>query len=214
MAEAPSATPAASTRHQCMDCARPWRTSAPAGTTCGGHVAHAHATCGAPPARDHGPERCQGEFGGRGPGSLASHTRTTSRGMPSPNFRNRIRAHRKNFETGPRLSNSLPQREGARLPPGSRRASRLLFQGFHPVPGALWAGRLSSPQTACGAARQLFGGFSGTATRRPTGPYQVGHVEEVQDMPRARLWRLLQGFAALPASSPYLMLPRRRVGGS
>jgi hypothetical protein len=63
----------------------------------------------------------------------------------------------------------LPQREGARLPPGPRRASRLLFQGFHPVPGALWGGRLSSPQTACGAARQLFGGFSGTATLRPTG---------------------------------------------
>ena len=66
--------------------------------------------------------------------------------MPSPNFRNQIRGYRKNFETGPRLSNSLPQREGARLPPGARRASRLLFPGFHPVPGAHWGAGSSAPR--------------------------------------------------------------------
>jgi hypothetical protein len=69
----------------------------------------------------------------------------------------------------PRLSNSLPQREGARLPPGSRRASRLLFQGFHPVPGALGGAGSPAPRLRAERARQLFGGFSGTATRRPTG---------------------------------------------
>ena len=129
--------------------------------------------------------------------------------MPSPNFRNRIRGHRKNFETGPRLSNSLPQREGARLPPGSRRASRLLFQGFHPVPGALWAGRLSSPQTACGAARQLFGG-SGTATRRPTGRVRWVMWRRCRTCPRCATLETPPGLRGIGRTSPYLMLPRRR----
>jgi hypothetical protein len=142
-----------------------------------------------------------GGFGGRPPGSLADPTRTTSRGMPSPNFRNRIGGYRKNFETGPRLSNSLPQREGARLPPGPRRASRLLFQGFHPVPGHFGGPALQPPDCVRSGPTALWRVQRDSYTS-PDGACQVGHVEEVQDMPRARLWRLLQVLAASAAPFP------------
>ena len=91
--------------------------------------------------------------------------------------------YRKDFETGPRLSNSLPQREGARLPPGARRASRLLFQGFHPVPGALWGPALQPPDCV------------------RSGPTPCATLETPP------------GLRGIGRTSTYLMLPRRPVGG-
>ena len=141
---------------------------------------------------------CQGDFGGRGPGCLASHTRTTSRGMPSPNFRNRIRAHRKNFETGPRLSNSLPQESQIapwlparvtppvpRLPPGAGRT--------------LGGPALQPPDCVRSGPTALWRRDSYTP---PDGAVSGGSCGGGAEHARARLWRLLQGFAALPASYP------------
>ena len=112
----------------------------------------------------------QGDFGGRPPGPLASHTRTTSRGMPSPNFRNRIRggigkilrrahvwviAYHK--EKGP----DCPLAPGARHASCSKASTRCRAHFGGPV--------LQPPDCVRSGPTALFGGFSGTATRRPTG---------------------------------------------
>ena len=97
-----------------------------------------------------GRDPCLGELSGRvwgaGPGRWRATPGQQAAVCPPPILEIESGGYRKNFETGPCLSNSLPQREGARLPPGARRASRLLFQGFHPVPGALWGAGSSAPR--------------------------------------------------------------------
>ena len=180
--------------------ALPGRIMAHHGTTsCGPLRLRCTTSCGSLPARSR-TRPLQGEFGGEGPGCLASHTRTTSRGMPSPNFRNRIRAHRKNFETGPRLSNSLPQE--------SQIAPWLPARVTPPVPrlppgaGRTLGGPALQPPDCVRSGPTALWRVQRDSYTSPAGPCQVGHIEELPDMPRARLWRLLQGFAASAAPSP------------
>ena len=118
------------------------------------------------------------------------------------------------FETGPCLSNSLPQREGARLPPGARRASRLLFQGFHPVPGALWGAGSSATRLRAERPDSSLAGSAGQLHVARRGRIRWVMWRRCRTCPCATLETPpgLRSIARTP--SPYLMLPRRPVGGS
>ena len=141
-----------------------------------------------------------GRVWGRGAGLPGEPHQDNKPRYALPNFRNRIRAHRKNFETGPRLSNSLPQE--------SQIAPWLPARVTPPVPrlppgaGRTLGGPALQPPDCVRSGPTALWRVQRDSYTSPAGPCQVGHIEELPDMPRARLGDFLQGFAASAAPSP------------